>query len=142
MADALPINSRIVIPAADLSYEFSRASGPGGQHVNTTDTRVRLRFDLAGCTALSPSIKARLAERAGTSLTDDGELLLTCDEHRSQRRNIDAVRERLAAMIQASLAPPKARRATRPTRASQKRRVEGKKQRGAVKAGRGKIDSD
>lgn len=136
MADDLPIPGGPTIPAGDLSYEFSRAGGPGGQHVNTTDTRVRLRFALARSSVLSPAVKARVVERNPGRVTDAGELVIVCDVHRSRGQNVEEVRARLASLIAECLRPPKVRRATQPTRGSQERRVEAKKKRSTTKAGR------
>ena len=139
----LPIaNGTIVIPAADLYYEFSRAGGPGGQHVNTTDTRVRLRFDLAGCTVLLAAQKTRIRQARPHWLTDDGLLVLTCDRNRSRLRNIEEVRERLAALIEQCLKPPKMRRPTRPTKASKARHKKAKKQRSKIKKTRKRATID
>jgi ribosome-associated protein len=142
VSEPLAINDRIVIPAADLDVTYARSGGPGGQHVNTTDTRVRLRFALARTTALRDDVKERLRDRARVWLTDDGDLMLTCDATRSRLQNLDQARERLAEAIRASLQAPKPRRATRPTGGSKLRRLAGKKVRKEVKAGRGRIRED
>jgi len=134
-----------VVPAAELLERFSRSSGPGGQGVNTTDSRVELRWPVLGSPAL-----AKLSEpqrlRVETVLRDrmvSGELIIVASEHRSQRQNRVAARNRLAeALRQALLPPPPPRRATRPTRGSQRRRLEAKKQRGATKSGRGQVHDD
>src|SRR3954465_9124845 len=104
------MNDRLTIPAAELSWRFSRSSGPGGQSVNTTDSRVELSWDLAASDVLPPSLKERaLARLAG------GTLAVTASEQRSQLRNRDAARERLRALVLEAIAPPpRARRATRP----------------------------
>lgn len=126
----------LTVPTAELTERFSRASGPGGQGVNTTDSRVQLSLDLATTTALSPRqrdrARAALAERlAGTVLT------VEASEHRAQRRNRVAARERLARLLREALAPPPPpRRATRPTLGSKRRRLEGKRRRAEVKARR------
>lgn len=138
----LTIVDAIVIPAADLSYEFSRAGGPGGQHVNTTDTRVRLRFDLVGCEVLSEAVKERVREARPHWLTDDGFLVLTCDRNRSRLRNVEEVRERLAVVVEQCLKPPKKRRPTRPTKASKTRRLQTKKRRSGVKNTRRRATAD
>ena len=142
MAEPLVINDRITIPAQDLDVSFSRASGPGGQHVNTTDTRVRLRFDLANTAALRDEVKARLRDIAAVWLTQEGDLVLTCDSSRSRTANLEEARDRLAEAVRRALVPPKPRRATRPSKGSQVRRLEGKKQRKSVKAARGKVRDD
>ncbi len=138
--DALPINERIVIPGWDLVVETMRSGGAGGQHVNTTDSAVRLRFQLASCQALSSPVKRRLAALRPGDVTADGELLIHADRSRSQHDNLADARERLVELVRRALVPPKPRVATKPTKASQRRRVEGKKRRSEVKAGRSKVD--
>src|SRR4051794_5239318 len=137
-ADGLRIGRGLVVPERELSERFSRSSGPGGQGVNTADSRVELTFDLAG----SPSFPEHLRERALRRLTGrlvDGVLTVVASEHRSQRRNRVAARERLAATLRAALAPdPPPRRPTRPTAGSQRRRLDAKARRGAVKRQRGR----
>jgi ribosome-associated protein len=126
----------LVIPDAELEERFSRSSGPGGQSVNTTDSRVELRWDLAQSGALSPTQRDRLLERLADRL-HDGVLAIAASEHRSQLQNRNAARARLAALLAAALEPPSpARRKTRPSRAAQKRRIEAKRRRGQLKAGR------
>lgn len=129
-----------VIPDSELTERFSRASGPGGQGVNTADSRVELRWSPAASAVLTEAQRARvIAALAGRMV--DGEVAIVASEHRSQRQNRLAARERLAALVAAALVPPPpARRATRPTRGSQERRVAAKKQRGEVKAGRGRVE--
>ena len=125
---------RLVIPAQELVEQFSRSSGPGGQSVNTTDSRVELRFDLAASTALSDRQRARVLDRLGPMV------VVTASEHRSQHRNRVAARERLAALLREALAPPPPQRVpTKPSRASQRRRVDSKVRRGRVKALRGRV---
>ncbi|EWT02640.1 peptide chain release factor 1 [Intrasporangium oryzae NRRL B-24470] len=132
----------LVIPAAELVERFSRSSGPGGQGVNTTDSRVELLFEPASSSALSEAQRDRLAEAwAGRLIA--GRISIVASEHRAQLRNRAAARERLAALLREGLAPPPpARRATKPTRGSQSRRIEAKKRRGQVKAGRGRVTDD
>ncbi len=126
----------VVIPAAELRWRFSRASGPGGQGVNTTDSRVELVFDLAASGALSEPLRRRALARLQGRLMG-GELVVVAAEHRSQWRNRQAARQRLADLLAMALAPPPPpRRPTRPTRASQRRRLEIKRQRGSLKADR------
>ncbi|MER7071856.1 alternative ribosome rescue aminoacyl-tRNA hydrolase ArfB [Terrabacter sp. NPDC000476] len=129
----------LVIPASELVERFSRASGPGGQGVNTTDSRVELVLDVRTCTALTPAQRERLEDSPAARVVG-GRITVVASEHRSQLRNRAAARERLVALLRAGLAPPApARRATRPTRGSQQRRIEGKKRRGEVKSGRGRV---
>jgi ribosome-associated protein len=127
-----------VLPARELHWRFSRSSGPGGQGVNTADSRVELSFDLAR----SPSFPAHLRDRALGRLAGrlvDGVLTIVASEHRSQLRNRDAARERLAKTLRAALAPdPPKRRPTRPTAGSQRRRLDAKARRSAVKRMRGR----
>jgi ribosome-associated protein len=132
-AGDLPVTGGLVVPAAALGWRFSRSSGPGGQGVNTADSRVELSVAPLELPGLSGAQRARLAERLGPRLVD-GVLTLAASEHRSQLRNRQAARERLAAVLRAALAPPPpARRRTRPTKGSQERRISAKKQRGELK---------
>jgi len=142
MNEPLTIREGVAIPAADLSYTFSRAGGPGGQHVNTTDTRVRLRFALQTSSALPNGVKARLREAHSAWMTTDGDLTLTVDSSRSKHRNVEVARERLADAINAVWFPPKRRKKTRPSRGAVKRRLEGKKRRSSVKKNRGRVRED
>jgi len=137
MADDIIINDRITLPAAELSFTTSRSSGPGGQHVNTTDSRVQLRWNLEKSAVFTDTEKAHLRRGLQSRLTEGGDLILASDAHRSQRRNREEVAQRLAALIRENLTPPKPRRKTKPTRASKERRLEDKKRRAKVKKGRG-----
>lgn len=129
----------LTIPAGELLERFSRSPGPGGQSVNTTDSRVELRFDPASSSALSEPQRARLLHSLDGRLVG-GRIVIAASEHRSQFRNRAAARERLAGILREALTPPPARRkATRPTRGSQRRRLDAKKRRGAIKAGRGRL---
>lgn len=142
MADDLVINARVTIPAVELEFTASRASGPGGQHVNTSDTRVQLRWNVPASAALSETQRQRLLAVLGPRLTEDGDLLLACATHRSQRRNRDEVAARLADLVRRALVPPRPRKPTRPTAASRLKRLEGKKRRGEVKRSRGRSGGD
>lgn len=120
------------VPAAELVEQFSHASGPGGQGVNTADSRVQLSLDLATTTALTEPQRERVLDRLTNSL-HGSVLTINAVEHRSQLRNRQAARERLAALLREALVPPVPRRATQPTRGSQRRRLEGKRQRALTK---------
>jgi ribosome-associated protein len=130
----------VTIPEAELRWRFSRSSGPGGQGVNTTDSRVELVFDVAATRALRPALKARALERLAGRLVD-GTLVVTASEHRSQLRNREAAERRLAALLADAIAPPpRQRRRTRATRGSVERRLAGKKRRGEIKRLRGRTE--
>lgn len=129
----LRVRGSVVIPESELSWRFSRSSGPGGQGVNTTDSRVELRFDVARSTALGPTQRTRALERLAGRLVD-GVLVITASEHRSQLRNREAAEHRLVEELAAAIAaPPRPRRPTRATRASVERRIAGKRRRSEVK---------
>lgn len=141
---SLPVRVRgsVVVPDAELQWRFSRSSGPGGQHVNTTDTQVELRFDIAASTVLPQVWKERALERLAGRLVDEGVLVVRASEHRSQWRNREAAAVRLGALLSEAVAPPpRARRATRPSRGVVERRLTDKKRRADVKRGRsGRFD--
>ncbi|KQQ42840.1 alternative ribosome rescue aminoacyl-tRNA hydrolase ArfB [Nocardioides sp. Leaf307] len=136
MPDDLPLTRTLVIPGSELAERFSRSSGPGGQGVNTADSRVELSYDVAA-SSLPAATRARvLAALAGRLV--DGVLTVAASEHRTQLANRRAARERLADLVRRAAAPPPPpRRATRPTRGSKERRLSAKKRRGDVKRGRG-----
>lgn len=129
------------VPAGELLEQFSHASGPGGQGVNTTDSRVQLSLDLATTTALNEAQRERALDRLAGKLTGTV-LTISAAEHRSQRRNRTAARQRLAALLREALIPEITRRPTRPTRGSQRRRIEAKRQRGETKRHRRRPDRD
>ena len=129
------------VPAAELQEQFSHASGPGGQGVNTTDSRVQLSLDLTTTSALDDTQRARVLAALDARLAA-GVLTVTAAEHRSQRRNRTAARERLAALLREAVAPPVPRRPTKPTRGSKRRRLEAKKQRSVTKQQRRKPGLD
>ena len=139
---ALPVTRSIAIDDSELSFSATRASGAGGQHVNTTDSAVVLRFDVATSPSLPEAVKMRLADIAGSRMTLAGVLVLRSEGSRSQHDNRAEVVERLIAMIRAATIVQKKRRPTKPTKASQTRRVDTKKKRSSVKAGRGRIAHD
>ena len=133
MVQDLVVNKRLVIPARELQWRFSRASGPGGQGVNTTDSRVELLLDLEACSVLGPVRRARLLESLGSRLSD-GCLRVVAAEERSQWQNRQVAMARLSDLLREGLKPPPpSRKATRPGRGAVKRRLEAKKKRGDLK---------
>ena len=125
----------VTIPAAELTERFSHSGGPGGQGVNTSDSRVQLSLDISTTTALNEIQRARVLERLSSRLAD-GVLTVTVSNERLQHRNRAAARKRLAEIIREAIIPPVPRRATKPTRASQRRRLEAKKRRSSIKRDR------
>ncbi len=137
------VSKGLTIPAADLVERFSRSSGPGGQGVNTADSRVELVLDVDATAALSEAQRRRVVRALGSRLVEGRLLVVTASEHRQQRRNRVAARERMAVLLRESLAPPPpARRATRPTRGSQHRRLDAKHRRSDIKAARARPPVD
>jgi ribosome-associated protein len=138
----IPVTRSIAIDSDEIEESATRSGGAGGQHVNTTDSAVILRFDIAKSPNLPEAVKYRLAALAGSRMTREGVLILRSEGSRSQHLNRQEVRERLIALIQEATIVPKKRRPTRPTKASQTRRVDGKVKRSGVKAGRGRVRVD
>ena len=133
---ALEITPTLSIPDDELVERFVRASGAGGQNVNKVATAVELRFDVAGSPSLPEALRERLLSRRDRRLTDDGVLVIDAQRFRTQDRNRQDARERLAALIAAALVVPKKRIATKPTRASKVRRLDAKRDRAQIKQGR------
>ena len=133
----LEISAHVTIPDDELEWKFIRSSGPGGQNVNKVASAVQLRFLLPRNTSISAPAKHRLRRMAGQRLVDDGTILISARDERSQEQNRRAALERLADLVRAALIEPKIRKKTRPTRASKERRIESKKRRSSVKRERG-----
>jgi ribosome-associated protein len=138
----LSISAAIEIPEDELVERFVRSSGPGGQNVNKLSTAVELRFDAANSPSLPDPVKARLLARRDRRITGDGVVVLSAQRFRTQERNREDARERLAELIRAALVVPKARVATKPTRASKERRLTSKRDRASVKRTRTARDWD
>ena len=136
---AIPVTRTISIDSDELAESFTRAGGPGGQHVNTTDSAVLLRFDVGNSPSLPLAVKNRLAVLAGSRLTRDGVLVLRSDGARSQLLNRQEVRERLIDLIREATVVPKRRRPTKPSKAAKAKRVDGKTKRSVVKSLRGRV---
>ncbi len=135
----IEITSWLRIDEDELAWKATRASGPGGQHVNKTSTAIELRFDVRNSPALPEDVKARLETLAGSRLTQDGVLILFAQGSRSQEMNRQEALERLVELIRRATEKPKPRKATKPTYSSKLKRLEGKTKRATVKSGRGKV---
>ena len=129
----LQVTPTLAIPDAELMERFVRSGGPGGQNVNKVATAVELRFDVAGSPSLPEAVKARLLARRDRRLTDEGVLVISAQRFRTQERNREDARARLAALVAAATVAPKKRVATKPTRGSKERRLGAKRERAAVK---------
>lgn len=135
MADAadLYVTDRVTIPSSELRYQFSRSGGPGGQHVNRTETQVELTFDVQGSASLDDSQRARVLGKLASFIDSRGVLHLSCQTSRSQARNRAEVTERFQRLLQQALHVPKRRRPTRPSRAAVERRLQEKRRAGTLK---------
>jgi ribosome-associated protein len=142
MTEPLQVSARLVIPEGELSWRFSRSSGPGGQSVNTTDSRVELSFDVARSPSLGSTLRDRALERLGDRLVD-GVITVAAEEHRSQLRNRQAARGRLVDLLRdATAPPPPPRRPTRPSKRARQRRLDSKRKDGDTKRLRRPPDPD
>jgi ribosome-associated protein len=142
LSDDLIINERITIPGWEFDYSSSRSSGPGGQSVNKTNSRISLRWHIDSSSALTPGQKTRVKRKLKTRLDSAGYLAIHAETDRSQLRNKELARERLGQLVVDALVIPKRRRATRPSRAAKERRIEGKKQLSVKKGLRKRPQSD
>ncbi|MFI5234930.1 MAG: alternative ribosome rescue aminoacyl-tRNA hydrolase ArfB [Gemmatimonadales bacterium] len=132
----IPINGSVRIPRNELEFRASRAGGPGGQHVNTSSSRIELRWDLTATAALSPEQRQRARHRLGRRVDSSGVLRIVSDSRRSQLQNREAAIERFQELLALALKVPRARKATRPTKASKERRLESKRRRTGIKRDR------
>jgi ribosome-associated protein len=136
MPRALIVNADISIPAEELAFTFARSAGPGGQNVNKVNTKAVLRWPVAASSSLPPAVRGRFLAKYGNRVNNEGELVLTCDEHREQGRNLTTCREKLRTMIVAVLTPPRRRIKTRPSRGAVERRIKAKQRQSEKKEGR------
>ena len=136
----LRIDSTTVIPGDDITWTAVRSSGPGGQNVNKTSTKVVLRFNLSGTRALTTSVKARLRKLARGKFDAEGHILISSQATRNRVRNLEDARDKLAALIARALPEPKRRRATKPSRGAKRRRLDAKKRQSDKKRSRGRVD--
>jgi ribosome-associated protein len=139
---SIPITAEVALADRDFTWSFVRASGPGGQNVNKVATAAQLRFDLAGTQSLAPQVKERLRSLAGRRVTEDGALLIVARNQRTQEGNRREALQRLTELVRRALVAPTPRKATRPTRASKERRLEGKTQQRRTKRLRGRVRWD
>jgi ribosome-associated protein len=132
----VPVTGRVTIPASEISLAYARSGGPGGQHVNRTETKVLLRWNVQASAALDDAERALLLSRLASRLTKEGDLLVASERHRDRARNVEDALERFRALLRRALARPRPRKPTKPTRASRERRLEAKRRRGETKRGR------
>lgn len=138
----IPVTPNLSLDEDELVFRATRASGPGGQHVNKTSTAIELRFDVRNSPSLPDEVKDRLGRLAGSRMTQDGVLVLFAQGYRSQEMNRQDAIGRLVELVRRATEKPKPRKATKPTYASKLRRLEGKSKRSGIKAGRGKPGLD
>jgi ribosome-associated protein len=142
MADAIRISNRFSIPASELDFRASRSGGPGGQHANTTASRIQLRWNVLDSASLSSGRREAILSRLSNRIDQDGVLQVTVDTHRSQHRNREEAAERLAALVRDALRPRKKRKKTRRSRSANEKRLKDKKRRGRLKKLRGPVRRD
>ncbi len=138
----LAVTDDLWVPRAELDFRASRSGGPGGQHVNTSSTKVELTWSVAGSPSLSEEQRARVLDKLANRIDGEGVLHLAASEHRSQHQNREAAVERFVELVRAALHVPRPRRKTRPTRASREVRLQSKKRRSEVKRQRGSVRPD
>ncbi len=138
----ITVNDDIQLDENELSFQFVRAGGPGGQHVNKVATAVQVRFDVRNSPSLPEDVRERLQRIARKKINDDGVLVIEARRHRSQLRNREDAVERLVTLVRRATEKPKKRRRTRPTAQSKRRRLSDKKKRGDVKSGRKRVTPD
>lgn len=138
----LSINDDLWVPRAELEFRASRSGGPGGQHVNTSSTRVELTWSVSGSPSLTEEQRARLLEKLANRIDGEGVLHIAASEHRSQHQNRDAATERFRELLREALHVPKPRKKTRPTRASREQRLQSKRRRSEVKRMRREVPRD
>jgi len=138
----ISITPQISLKDSDLRFSAIRAGGPGGQHVNTTNSAVQLKFDAANCPAISTQVLSRLKARAGQRMSNEGIILIEASEHRSQHRNRDVATERLVGLIRAAAAVPKPRKKTKPSMGAKERRLASKSRTSGLKKTRGRVSGE
>ena len=136
----LEIDDSLTIPRAELTYRATRSGGPGGQHVNTSSTRVELTWDVDASPSLSDEQRARIREKLANRISGEGVLLLAASEHRSQHQNREAVTERFVELVRRSLIVPKPRKKSRPSRAAREARLHAKRRRSELKRSRRSLE--
>ena len=138
----ITINTRVRIPISELQFQFARASGPGGQHVNRTESAVELSFDLANSASITPEDRTRALGKLGNYVDSVGTMHVVSQSERSQLRNRELAIARFAELLQQALVVPKKRRPTKPSKAAKAKRMDGKRKAGTIKRGRGKVEMD